>query len=106
MSVTIGRKLDDERLVGGRVTGGAGDGRGQLGILPEEDAAALDVGAGDVHFQRGHAFLFIEAGGQLAEFGGGGGVKVGDDGQMLPGQAGELFLAEGFHAVVLQAHGH
>ena len=78
-----------------------GEGR----ILPEQHAPVFHIGAGDVHFQSGNAFLGGEDARQLRELSGGGGVQVGDDRRFMPRQAGQLALEEGFHAVVLQAHG-
>ena len=79
--------------------------RRKLRVLPEEDAPVFHVGAGNVHFKPGNPFLGGEDGGKLAELVRRCGVKVGDDRRFVPRQAGELVLEEGFHAVVLQAHG-
>ncbi len=84
---------------------GGGDGGGQLGVLPEEHAAFLHVGAGDVDLQRGHAFFAVQTRGQFAEFRRRRGVHIDDNRRFAPGQPGQPVAAEGLHAVVLQAHG-
>ena len=84
---------------------GGGDGGGQLGVLAEEHAALFDVGAGNIDFQRGHAFLAVQTRGQFPEFRRGGGIHIGDDRRFPPRQMGQLVPAEDLHPVVLQAHG-
>ena len=78
-----------------------GEGR----ILSEQHAPVLHVGAGDVHFQTGDAFLGGEDASQFREFSRRGGVEVGDNRRFMPRQAGQFVLEEGFHAVILQTHG-
>ena len=78
---------------------------GHAGILAEGNAPLPHVGVGDVDLQRGHAFLRIEARGQLTEFLHRSGIDIGDDGRFLPGQQRQFAGAKVLHAVVLQAHG-
>ena len=101
----VGRQLHDDgqvpRVFLDRLGHFGGEGR----ILSEQHAPVLHVGAGDVHFQTGDAFLGGEDARQFREFSRRGGVEVGDDRRFMPRQAGQFVLEEGFHAVILQTHG-
>ena len=84
---------------------GCGDGGRLAGILAEEGAAGMHVGAGDVDLEGRNARNAVEPGSQLAELLGRGGVDVGHHRDVLPGEQGQLLLDEGLHAVVLEPHG-
>ena len=101
----VGRKFDHDVLVRGRMAHNGRNLGNHFWVLTKGHAAFAHVGAGHVHFQSGHAFFFVEAGGQAAEFFGRRSVNIGYNGCFLLGQQGELLRAECFYAVILQPHG-
>ena len=101
----VGRQLHDDGQVPRVLLDRFGHFGGEGRILSEQHAPVLHVGARDVHFQTGDAFLGGEDARQFREFSGRGGVQVGDDRRFMPRQAGQFVLEEGFHAVILQTHG-
>ena len=97
----IGREFDDEGRIGTLRLGARRDLLDRLGTDAERHAAALDVGAGDVEFQkihepveaRAHALVILR----------GAPHHVGDDARLFF-EPREILRDELFHAGVLQPH--